>query len=98
MERREALGLRSQGGPRAPDQASQPWSESGAHEAGLANPLRGLASPWRLPALHPPFGETEKGTPGAPGAVNLGPMTRAWRILPRKRGRIKAAARSSILT
>jgi hypothetical protein len=32
MERREALGLRSQGGPRAPDQASQPWSESGAHE------------------------------------------------------------------
>lgn len=26
---------------------------------------RGLASPWRLPALHSPYGETEKGT-GAP--------------------------------
>jgi hypothetical protein len=34
--------------------------------AGYASPSRGLASPWRLPALHSPFGETEKGTPAHP--------------------------------
>src|SRR5581483_6650685 len=32
---------------------------------------RGLASPWRLPALHSPFGETEKGTPAYPGPSRM---------------------------
>ena len=31
----------------------------------LVTPVGGLASPWRLPALHPLIGEKEKGKTGA---------------------------------
>src|SRR5207253_459498 len=45
--------------------------------------MRGLANPWRLPTLHSPFGETEKGTGGAlaevkqPGGRSVGYATDA---------------------
>src|SRR3954452_4312809 len=46
-------------------------------------PPRGLANPWRLSALHSPFGETEKGPGGAhaevkqPGGAALAACARA---------------------
>src|SRR5258708_35136200 len=38
---------------------------------------RGLANPWRLPALHSPFGETEKGISACPGPQTTRAMTHA---------------------
>jgi hypothetical protein len=53
VERREAQPL-SPKGARVPRQASQPCLERRAERA-LARPVRGLANPWRLPALHRPL-------------------------------------------
>src|SRR4051812_24812231 len=53
VERREAQPL-SPKGARVPRQASQTCLDRRAERA-LAKPVRGLASPWRLPALHFPF-------------------------------------------
>jgi len=52
VERREAQPL-SPKGARVPGQASQTCLVRRAERA-LARPVRGLASPWRLPALHAP--------------------------------------------
>src|SRR6187551_2151605 len=38
---------------------------------------RGFANPWRLPALHSPFGETENGNRPTPGLQTTGAMTHA---------------------
>ena len=53
-------------GARVPGQASQTCSVRRAERA-LARPVRGLANPWRLPALHRPrFGGKGKGESGVP--------------------------------
>ena len=58
-ERREAPSLLSEG--RAPSHGAQ-W--------GLASPAKGVSpTPWRLPALHPPFLGNGKRDTGAPGAI-----------------------------
>src|SRR3954470_20482132 len=53
VERREAQPL-SPKGARVPRQASQTCFDV-VQKRALAKPARGLASPWRLPALHSPF-------------------------------------------
>src|SRR6185312_14922254 len=51
--------------PRHGVRAPYPGARTAPH---LGGPEEGLAQPsWRLPALHSPFGEKEKGT-GLPGA------------------------------
>src|ERR1043165_3151878 len=82
VERREAQRLGGKASqtfrspPRAPrDGPRKPVLArcAATARAGLASlrlPTRGLANPWRLPALHSPFGETEKGTGGARAETN----------------------------
>src|ERR1043165_3426313 len=82
VERREAQRLGGKASqtfrspPRAPrDGPRKPVLArcAATARAGLASlrlPMRGLANPWRLPALHSPFGETEKGTGGARAETN----------------------------
>src|SRR4051812_25107605 len=62
VERREAQPL-SPKGARVPGQASQTCLDRRAERA-LARPVRGLASPWRLPALHGPSARTGEGKRG----------------------------------
>jgi len=65
-------------GARAPEAAdpgnrTQPWARGGS----TTPPKGGLAPPpWRLPALHSPFGETEKGKQAYPAPSTTGAMTR----------------------
>jgi hypothetical protein len=69
VERREAQPPTSLGA-RVPGQASQTCLVRRAERA-LARPVRGLASPWRLPALHCPSREgTEKGEAAYPRREN----------------------------
>src|SRR5258708_14997632 len=50
----------------------------GARVAPIARAAqRGLANPWRLPALHSPFGETEKGISACPGPQTTRAITHA---------------------
>jgi len=67
VERREALGPTSLG-PRAPQAAASGNGDPavGARRTPVSGPSKGASqAPWRLPALHSPFGEG-KGTTARP--------------------------------
>lgn len=79
VERREAQPPPSMGAraPEAvdPGNRTQPWACGGLRQC---PPKGGLAPPpWRLPALHSPLGETEKGTPAPPRRSRTGAIALA---------------------
>jgi hypothetical protein len=72
MERREAqhpyvTGVRAPRG-RTRNPVLENWRAGRPDRKGM--PMRGLANPWRLPALHSPFWGEEKRDSGLPGAFN----------------------------
>src|SRR5688572_20283718 len=81
MERREALGPPLVG-PRAPEAAIPGNGDIAvsARRTPDSGPPKGASSaPWRLPALHPLIGETEKGKDGAGPSLNNRTITLAHR-------------------